>query len=84
MKNALISPEEKTYKYDGTLLGQRVAEVSDITFEVALPLFWIECADDVIADSFYYDVNTNSVLAIPKKPIPKDENLLGGSPNVIA
>jgi hypothetical protein len=84
MKNALISPEEKKYKYDGTLLGQRIAEVSNIAFEIAPPLFWIECDDDVIADNFYYDADTNSVLAVPKKPVPKDENLVGDSPNVIA
>lgn len=70
MKNALISPEEKVYKYDGTLLGVRVAEVSDTTFEVASPLFWVECADDVVADQFYYDTETQTIIAVPPRPTP--------------
>jgi hypothetical protein len=70
MKNALISPEEKVYKYDGTLLGERVAEVADTTFEVAPPLFWVECADDIVADQFYYDAETQAIIPVPVKPKP--------------
>jgi hypothetical protein len=68
MKNALISPEEKVYKYDGTLLGDRVAQVSDSTFEIAPPLFWVKCADDVVADQFYFEATTNSILEVPVPP----------------
>jgi len=68
MKNALISPNEQVYKYDGTLLGVRVAEVSDTTFEVNPILFWVECADDVLADQFYYDGQT--IIPVPVKPKP--------------
>jgi hypothetical protein len=70
MKNALISPEEQVYKYDKTLLGVRVAEVSDTPFEVAPPLFWIECSDDVIADQFYYGTETQTIIPVPVKPKP--------------
>jgi hypothetical protein len=86
MKNALISPEEKVYNYDGTLLGDRVAEVADTTFEVAPPLFWVECADDVIADQFYYDTETQTIIAVPPKPIPPPDvtDVTGDAPNVIA
>jgi hypothetical protein len=70
MKNALISINEQVYKYDGTLLGIRVAEVSDTTFEVAPTLFWVECADDVVADQFYYDTETQEIIAVPVKPKP--------------
>ncbi|UOF77916.1 hypothetical protein [Caudoviricetes sp.] len=69
MKNALISPTEKVFKYDGTLLGDRIAEVADVRFEVADPLFWVDCADDVVADQFYYD--GTACQPIPVKP--KDE-----------
>ena len=69
MKQALISPEEKVYKYDGTLLGDRVAEVTISPFEVAPPLFWVACNDDVVADQFYYDTETQTIQAIPEKPI---------------
>jgi hypothetical protein len=89
MKNALISPNEQVYKYDGTLLGDRVAEVSDTTFEVNLILFWVECADDVVADQFYYDTETQTIIAVPVKPVPPAPtpdvtNTTGDAPNVIA
>jgi hypothetical protein len=86
MKNALISPEEKVYKYDGTLLGVRVAEISDTTFEIAPPLFWVACADDVVADQFYYDEGTQAIIAVPVKPKPPVDvtNTTGNTPNVIA
>jgi len=63
------------------LLGVRVAEVADTTFEVNPILFWVECADDVMADRFYYDTETQTIIAVPVKPIPVVE---GGAPNVIA
>lgn len=71
MKEALISPTEKVYKYDGTLLGDRVAEVANQSFEVAEPLFWVSCADDVIADQYYYDGSI--CQQVPVKPVPPTE-----------
>ena len=70
MKQALISPTEKVYKYDGTLLGERVAETTTSPFEVAPPLFWVACNDDVQADQWYYDPNTFTIDPIPVKPVP--------------
>jgi hypothetical protein len=51
MKEALISPNEPRET------GYRVAQVVDEgqTFEVGSPLFWTLCADDVVADQFWYD-----------------------------
>jgi hypothetical protein len=49
MKEALISPQEPRKT------GYRVAQVEQQEFEVALPLFWVDCADDVVADQFWYD-----------------------------
>lgn len=46
---ALISPNEPRET------GYRVAQVSETTFEIAPPLFWVECADDVVADQYWYD-----------------------------
>jgi hypothetical protein len=73
MRQALISPAEKVYKYDGTLLGDRVAEVSENPFEVAAPLFWTACPDDCVADQWYYDVDATVCEPIPVKPIPPAE-----------
>lgn len=49
MKKALISPNEPVDT------GYRIAEVSEQWFEVAPPLFWVDCSDDVVADQFWYD-----------------------------
>jgi len=81
--NALISPNEKARYISSwntsekspipifTKIGQRVAEVSATPFEVAPPLFWVSCADTVVADKFYYDPSTSSIIALPENaPIP--------------
>ena len=68
MKNALISPEEKVYAYDGTLLGERIAEVSANPFEVAPPLFWVSCADDVVADQWYWTGDACQPVPLPPPP----------------
>lgn len=69
MKQALISPTEKVYSYGGTLLGDRVAEVTDSPFAVAPPLFWTACADNVVADQWYYDPDTYQIVQIPPVPV---------------
>jgi len=73
---ALISPIEIVHKYDGSVLGQRVAQVEPdhAAFEVAPPLTWVDCADDVVADQWYFDPNDNQIKAKPVKPIEAAEN----------
>jgi len=81
MKNALISPNESVSYISGwtdspkpqpiyTTISnaQRVAEVVDTTFEVATPLFWITCSDDVVTDQFYYDSVSATINQIPPTP----------------
>ena len=46
---ALISPIEPRQT------GYRVAEISESGFEVAEPLFWVDCADTDKADQCWYD-----------------------------
>ena len=50
-KKALISTVEPRES------GYRVAQVEDAanTFEVAAGLMWVDCADNVVADQFWYD-----------------------------
>ena len=79
MKQALISPTEQVYKYDGTLLGERVAETTTTPFEVAPPLFWMACNDDVVADQFYYSENGT----IEKVPLPPEPVMNNSEPKVI-
>lgn len=48
---ALIIPTEKIYN------GVRIAQVESNTsiFEVAEPLYWVDCPDDCEQSSWYYD-----------------------------
>jgi len=48
----------------------RVCQVADAEFEVAQPLFWVDCADNVIADEFYYDTQQNSIFPVVNAPKP--------------
>ena len=48
MKFALICPNEPV------LDGYRVAQVEVVTFPVGDPTYWVECADDVVADFWYF------------------------------
>lgn len=65
--NALISPNEEVRDNDGNVIGQRVAQVGQTTFPIAPPLFWVPCANDVVADQYYYNPNTQQII---KKPEP--------------
>lgn len=73
MKKALVSTNEPLFD------GFRIAQVEDEAniFEVHDSLFWIDCADDVTADSFYYDPTT---LAILPNPLPKEIATTGTQP----
>jgi len=62
--------QEPVYKIEDlkpiyTVIGKRVCEVAENEFEVALPLFWVDCNNDVTADSHYYDETTQSILIKP-------------------
>ena len=49
----------------------RVAEVLATTFEIALPLFWTTCADNVVADAWYYDKSNSTINLIVNEPMPE-------------
>ena len=83
MKNALIAPMQAPIQYISSWTADippqpiytpianscRVAEVETNTFEVALPLFWTECDDDVVADQWYYNTNDKEIYPVPE-PAP--------------
>jgi hypothetical protein len=52
---ALISPEEIVYLNDGTE-GIRIAQVEsdENIFDIAPPLYWIDCPEDCNANEWYY------------------------------
>ena len=79
---ALISPIEEV-KYISlwnkgipiyTVLGKRVAEVTNNEFPVAEPLFWIDCETNITAENYYYNEINKSIIAIPNDvEIPIDQ-----------
>jgi hypothetical protein len=72
-KQALISPKEPREN------GYRVAQVVDEgqTFEVG-GLFWTPCADDVVADQFYYNTSDKEIYPMPE-PAPAPESPIPNS-----
>jgi len=79
---ALISPNEKVLDAEGNVLGDRVAEVEQDTFPVAPPLFWTPCANDVVADQFYWA--DGEILPVPPPPSPEPvAPPKGGGPAVL-
>jgi len=61
MKKALICPNELVQN------GYRIAQVepTENIFGVADPLYWTECADEVIADQWYYDPVDQTIKEVP-------------------
>ena len=56
--------------------GYRVAQVEpdNQTFPVAAGLFWMSCADNVVADQFWFDPATNTFQAFPVPVITSPTN----------
>lgn len=67
MKYALISPNEPREA------GYRVADVHPDGFDVAEPLFWSECADEVVADKFWYDPSDGQLKEVPEPVIEEPQ-----------
>lgn len=84
MKKALISPLDVPVNYISGWTDQtpaepiftnienayRVSEVSTQTFDVAEPLFWVDCSDEVVADQWYFNFETGDVLPKQNAPSP--------------
>lgn len=57
---ALISPIESVHG------GYRIAQIEENEFEVALPLFWIDCDDTVNAAINWYDPIDQTIKLNPQ------------------
>jgi len=85
---ALISPNEPMFDYSNPPLkiGERIAETTNAQFEIALPLFWVECDDEVVADQWYW--NGETCVKKPEPPIviiePDAQTIGTGGPDIIA
>jgi hypothetical protein len=75
---ALISPNEIVYNYatPPVQIGVRIAQTSVEEFPVAEPLYWVDCADTVDANTYYWDGTTCVV-----KPTPPVQEYALISPN---
>lgn len=75
---ALISPNEPVYNYANppVQIGVRIAQTGSEEFPVADPLYWVDCADTVDANTYYWD-GTTCVL----KPTPPAQEYALISPN---
>jgi len=51
--------------------AQRVAEVANAEFEIASPLFWVDCGNDVVADECYYDTSDSTIKLIADLNVAK-------------
>jgi hypothetical protein len=71
MKKALISPNEPVVNFDDTT-GYRCAEVVAQTFEVALPLFWVDCDDACVSDQWYYNTKIKECVPKPIESVPPE------------
>lgn len=86
MKKALISPNEKIMYISGWDTTKspneaiisfapdlvRIAEICDNSFEVAAPLFWVDCDDEVSVETHAYNEATNQiVLKLENQPQPQ-------------
>ena len=71
-QQALISPNEPVYNYatPPAQIGIRIAQTvpDGDEFPVADPLYWVSCADDVNASTYYW--NGSAAVERPTPPIP--------------
>jgi hypothetical protein len=63
MKYALICPNEPV------LDGYRVAQIEEVVFPVAEPLYWLECADNVTANDWYFKDGVYGEVASASPPV---------------
>ena len=63
----------KQYKdiYETYPNSARVCEVADAEFPVYPTLIWVDCADDVVADQYYYDKEAQTINPVENAPRPE-------------
>lgn len=68
-----VNPETKQPQanYETYPNSCRVCEVADTTFEVSSLLIWVDCADDVVADLFWYDSVSQAISPVENAPMPE-------------
>jgi hypothetical protein len=66
------SAQECGYRRVNSTLSNsaRVCDKKDSQYDVASPLFWVDCADDLDVTNSYYDTSDSTIKAIPNAPVP--------------
>lgn len=64
-------------------LGVYVVEVADAEFPVAEPLFWVDCADNIVAYQFYWNGGQFYPIPAPPSPVAPSEVAGENGPTVI-
>jgi len=61
--------------------GWRVAQIEpdDKIFPVAADLFWTPCADNVKADSYWFDPQDNTIKAMPAPEAAPNQPISNGA-----
>lgn len=63
-------PKKYNSIYETYANSARVCEVTDTPFEVYSTLIWVDCADEVVADQYYYDTQTQTINLVENAPQP--------------
>ena len=50
--------------------GCRIAQTIEVEFDVASPLYWIDCASDLDETTHYFDMSDNTIKVITNEPQP--------------
>ena len=64
------TPKQYNAIYETYANSARVCEVSDTPFEVYKTLIWLDCADDVVADQYYYDTESKTIKPVENAEQP--------------
>jgi hypothetical protein len=67
-------------------IGALICEISNKEFEIAYPLFWVDC-DSSININYYYDLDSKSFKELPPdaeyvQPIPVDQPNTTGTQSI--
>lgn len=75
MKKALICPNESVTN------GYRIAQVepAENIFDVAEPMYWIDCDNAVVADLWYYDTKDRTIKENPQYSITRSQPTTSGA-----
>jgi len=69
-----IYPEDITVGYQANLSdienSQRICQIEESEFQIAAPLFWVECNSTVTVNGYYYDSSDNTIKPITNADKP--------------